>query len=155
MPRRRIPKTRTILADPLYESRLVHRIVNHFMKKGKKLLAYKIIYDAMKEIERVTKQEPLIIIEKAVENVKPAFEIKAKRIGGSTYQIPLSVKKERAIAISIRWLLSSSKNRQGKNMVLKMSKEFIEASKKTGNAFRKREEVQKMADANKAFAKNQ
>ena len=154
MSRRRIPKTRTVLADPRYESRLVHKIVNHLMKKGKKLLAYKIIYGAMKKIEKATKEEPIIIIEKAVENVRPAVEIKAKRVGGSTYQIPLSVKKERGIAISIRWLLSSSKNRNGKDLVLKISKEFIEASKKTGNAFRKKEEVQKMADANKVFAKN-
>ena len=153
MPRRRNPKTRLVTPDPVYKNRLIHIIVNHLMKKGKKLLAYKIFYDAMKEIKNITEEDPVKVIEEAVKNAKPVLEVKAKRVGGSTYQVPLKVNHSRGTALSIRWLLASSRSRSGKSMTLKITKEFIEAFKKTGNAIRKRDEVHRMANANKVFAK--
>ena len=153
MPRRRNPKTRLVTPDPVYKSPLIHTIVNHLMKKGKKLLAYKIFYDAMKEIKNITEEDPVKVIEGAVKNATPVLEVKAKRVGGSTYQIPLKVNKPRGTALSIRWLLASSRSRSGKSMTLKITREFIEAFKKSGNAIRKKEEVHRMANANKVFAK--
>ena len=153
MPRRRTPKKRTLTPDPVYDSRLVHTIVNHLMKEGKKSLAYKIFYDAMEQIKNTTQQDPVKVIEQAVRNATPLVEVKAKRIGGSTYQVPLAVKTERGTALSIRWLLASCRSRSGRSMISKVTNEFIEASKNTGNAIRKRDEVHRMAEANKAFAK--
>ena len=153
MPRRRITKTRTLTPDPVYNSSLIHTIVNHLMKKGKKSLAYKIFYDAMKEIQIITKKDPVKIIEQAVQNATPLVEVKAKRIGGSTYQIPLMVNSKRGTTLGIRWLISSSRNRYGKSMISKVTNEFIDASKKKGNAVQKRDDIQRIADANKAFAK--
>ena len=153
MPRRRTPKKRTLTPDPVYNSRLVHTIVNHLMKEGKKSLAYKIFYDAMEEIKNTTQQDPVKVIEQAVRNATPLVEVKAKRIGGSTYQVPLAVKTERGTALSIRWLLASCRSRSGRSMISKVTNEFLEASKNMGNAIRKRDEVHRMAEANKAFAK--
>ena len=153
MPRRRITKTRTLTPDPVYNSSLIHTIVNHLMKKGKKSLAYKIFYDAMKEIGNITQKDPVKVIEQAVQNATPVVEVKAKRIGGSTYQIPLVVNSKRGTTLGIRWLLSSSRKRYGKSMISKVTNEFIDASKKKGNAIQKRDEIQKIADANQAFGK--
>lgn len=153
MPRRRTPKKRTLSADPVYNSRLVHTIVNHLMKNGKKSLAYKIFYGAMKQIADTTQQDPVKIIEEAIRNATPLVEVKARRVGGSTYQVPLAVSSDRGTALAIRWILSSSKTRAGRNMVVKVTNEFLDASKNIGNAIRKRDEVHKMAEANKAFAK--
>ena len=153
MPRRRITKTRTLTPDPVYNSSLIHTIVNHLMKKGKKSLAYKILYEAMKEIRNITQKDPVKVIEQAVQNATPSVEVKAKRIGGSTYQIPLTVNSKRGTTLSVRWLVSSSRNRFGKSMISKLTNELIDASKKKGNAVQKRDEIQKIADANQAFAK--
>lgn len=153
MPRRRTPKKRTLTPDPVYHSRLVHTIVNHLMKEGKKSLAYKIFYDAMKKIANTTQQDPVKVVEQAVRNATPLVEVKAKRIGGSTYQVPLAVNSERGTALSIRWLLSSCRSRSGRDMISKVTNEFLDASKNMGNAIRKRDEVHRMAEANKAFAK--
>jgi len=153
MPRRRTPKKRTLSSDPVYNSRLVHTIVNHLMKDGKKSLAYKIFYGAMKEIADTTQQDPVKIVEEAIRNATPLVEVKARRVGGSTYQVPLAVNSERGTALAVRWILSSSKTRSGRNMVVKVTNEFLDASKNIGNAIRKRDEIHKMAEANKAFAK--
>nr|YP_009106689.1 ribosomal protein S7 [Pseudochloris wilhelmii]AIT95540.1 ribosomal protein S7 [Pseudochloris wilhelmii] len=153
MPRRRTPKKRIVLPDPVYESRLIELLVRQIMRQGKKSLAYKIIYDCMNQLADTTQQEPLAVIEQAVRNATPLLEVKARRIGGSTYQVPLEVRPDRGTALAIRWILTSCRNRAGKTMANKLTQEFIDASKNTGNAVRKREEMHKMADANKAFAK--
>lgn len=123
------------------------------MKKGKKSVAYKIVYDAMKNIHLITHKNPVHVIEQAVKNVTPADEVKAKRIGGATYQVPLKVEPERGTTLSIRWLLSASRKKSGKRktMVSRVTHEFIEASKNAGSAVGKRAEIQKIADINRAF----
>jgi small subunit ribosomal protein S7 len=153
MPRRRTPKKRFLSPDPVYDSRLIHMIVNRLMKKGKKSLAYKLIYQSMQQIAEVTQQDPVKLIEHAVRNVTPLVEVKARRVGGSTYQVPIEVDPDRGTALAIRWILSSCRNRSGKNMISKLTNEFIDCSKSIGNAIRKRDEIHKMAEANKAFAK--
>ena len=154
MSRRRTPKKRVLTADPVYDSRLVHIIVNHLMKKGKKSLAFRIFYEAMQQIGEITQQDPVQIIEQAVRNATPLVEVKARRVAGSTYQVPLEVNPERGTALAIRWILVSCRNRAGKQMVSKLTNEFLDASKNIGNAIRKRDEVHRMAEANTAFAKH-
>lgn len=153
MSRRRTPKKRIILPDPLYNSILIHMIVNRLMKNGKKSLAYKIFYQTLLEIKQKTDQDPLQIIEQAISNVTPGVIVKARRMGGSTFQVPLAIDKQVGIGLAIRWLLVACRNRAGKSMVGKLTSEFLDASKNQGNAIRKRDEVLKMAEANKAFAK--
>ncbi len=153
MSRRRIPKKRIVMPDPVYDSRLVELIVRQIMRKGKKSLAYKIMYDAMSQISDITQQDPLIIIEQAIRNATPLVEVKARRVGGSTYQVPLEVLPERGTALAIRWILIACRNRSGKTMAIKLTNELLEASKNSGSAIRKRDEMHKMAEANKAFAK--
>ena len=153
MPRRRTPKKRFLSPDPVYDSRLIHMIVNHLMKKGKKSLAFRLLYQSMIQIGETTQQDPVKIVEQAIRNATPLVEVKSRRIGGSTYQVPLEVNPERGTALAIRWLLNSCRSRAGKNMVGKLTNEFIDASKNVGNAIRKRDEVHRMAEANKAFAK--
>jgi small subunit ribosomal protein S7 len=153
MSRRSTPKKKSLVPDPVYDSHLVHMIVNHLMKKGKKALAYRIFYDSMKQIGETTQQDPVKIIEQAIRNATPLVEVKARRVGGSTYQVPLEVKPERGTALAIRWILSSCRSRSGRNMISKLTNEFLDASKNMGNAIRKRDEIHRMAEANKAFAK--
>ena len=153
MSRRRTPKKRNVMPDPVYDSRLVELIVRQIMRKGKKSLAYKIMYESMNQIAETTQQEPLVIIEQAIRNATPLVEVKARRVGGSTYQVPLEILPERGTALAIRCVLSAGRNRSGRNMASKLSNELLDASKNSGNAVRKRDEVHKMAEANKAFAK--
>jgi small subunit ribosomal protein S7 len=153
MSRRRTPKKRPIPADPIYDSRLMQMIVNHLMKKGKKSIAFRILYDSMKQLGENTQQDPVNIVEQAIRNATPLVEVKARRIGGSTYQVPLEVSPDRGTALAIRWILFSCRSRSGKSMVTKLTNEFLEASKNMGNAIRKRDEMHRMAEANKAFAK--
>jgi small subunit ribosomal protein S7 len=153
MPRRRTPKKRIILPDPVYDSRLIEMIVNRLMKKGKKSLAYRLLYQTLKQIASTTQQDPIKLIEEAVRNATPLVEVKARRVGGSTYQVPVEVNPERGTALALKWILTASRNRPGKTMITKLTNEFLDASKNIGNAIRKRDEVHKMAEANKAFAK--
>lgn len=153
MSRRRIPKKRIVMPDPIYDSRVVELVVRQIMRKGKKSLAYRIMYEAMTQIADTTQQDPLIVIEQAIRNATPLVEVKARRVGGSTYQVPLEVLPERGTALAIRWILIACRNRTGKNMASKLTGELIEASKNSGSAIRKRDEMHKMAEANKAFAK--
>ena len=153
MSRRRTPKKRFLSPDPVYDSHLVHMIVNHLMKKGKKSLAYRMFYESMKQIGDSTQQDPVKIVEQAVRNATPLVEVKARRVGGSTYQVPLEVTPERGTALAIRWILTSCRGRSGRNMISKLSNEFLDASKNLGNAIRKRDEIHRMAEANKAFTK--
>lgn len=153
MSRRRTPKKRILSADPVYDSRLIHIIVNHLMKKGKKSLAFRLFYAALQQIGEITQQDPIQVIEQAIRNATPLVEVKARRVGGSTYQVPLEVNPERGTALAIRWILISCRARSGKTMILNLTNEFLDASKNMGNAIRKRDEVHRMAEANKAFAK--
>ena len=150
---RQSPRKHILKKDPVYNSELIEMIVNHLMKNGKKSLAYRIIYQSIKKIEEVTQQNPITIINEAIKNATPKLEVKAKRIGGSTYQVPLEVNPTRGTALAIRWILISCRKKTGRTMVLRLTNEFLDASKKTGDAVKKREEVQKMAEANKVFAK--
>lgn len=153
MPRRRTPKKRVLTPDPVYDSRVIHMIVNRLMKKGKKSLAYSLFYKSMKQIAETTQQDPVKIVEQAVKNATPLVEVKARRVGGSTYQVPVEVDPGRGTALAIRWILIACRNRSGKSMISKLTNEFIDASKSLGNAIRKKDEVHKMAESNKAFAK--
>jgi len=153
MSRRRVIKKRYISADPVYNSRLVHMVTNRLMKNGKKALAYRLLYQALKQIGDITEQDPIKVMEQAVRNATPSVEVKSRRIGGSTYQVPLEVGPERGTALAISWLLTSCRTRSGRDMVTNLTNEFLDASKSMGNAIKKRDEVHKMAEANKAFAK--
>lgn len=153
MPRRRTPKKRVLLPDPVYNNRLIEMIVNRLMKKGKKSLSYRLIYQTLKQVAEITDQDPVKIIEQAVRNATPLVEVKARRVGGSTYQVPVEVSPERGTTLALKWILSSCRNRSGKTMISKLTNEFLDASKNLGNAIRKRDEIHKMAEANKAFAK--
>lgn len=153
MSRRHRAKKRIITSDPTYDSRLVHMFVNRVMKNGKKTLAYKIVYQTMDLITKKTEQNSLQILEQAVQNVKPLVEVKAQRVGGSAYQVPLEVNTERGIVLAIQWILSAARNRSGSSSVLKLTNEILDAANKTGGAMKRRSEVHRMAEANKAFAK--
>eukprot|EP00963_Diacronema_lutheri_P014571 scaffold3210_cov4495-Pavlova_lutheri.AAC.7 len=138
--------------DPVYRSRLLHMIVNHLLKSGKKALAYRTLYQTLQKIEESTGQDAIQILEQAIRNVTPLVEVKARRVGGSTYQVPIEVQPERGTALAIRWLLQSSRNRSGRDIQSKLTQELIDASNHLGNAIRKRDETHRMAEANKAFA---
>jgi small subunit ribosomal protein S7 len=153
MPRRRTPKKKSVPPDPIYQNRLLQMIVNSLMKKGKKSLAYRICYRSMTQLKVITQKDPIIVIEQAIRNVTPLVVVKARRMGGSTYQVPLKVDPNQGTALAIRWILSSCRGRSGRDMVSKLTNEFLDASKNMGNAIRKKDEVHRMAEANKAFAK--
>ena len=153
MSRRTTAKKRLALPDPIYNSRLVSMLTVRILQEGKKHLAQRIIYQALDIIKEKTGEEPLNILETAIRKVTPLVEVKAKRIGGSTYQVPLEILPERGTALAIRWILSACRNRAGRNMASKLTNELLDASKNSGNAIRKRDEIHKMAEANKAFAK--
>lgn len=152
MSRRNTPKKRPISADPIYRSRLVSMVISQILKNGKKSLAHQIFYQTMKNIEEKTEKDPLKVLQQAVLNATPLVEVKARRIGGSTYQVPREVKPERGTALALRWLLSSARKRPGRDMASKLTNEFVDAANEVGNAIRKREETHRMAEANKAFS---
>lgn len=153
MPRRQIKKKRAVITDPVYNNRLIELVVCQLMRQGKKSLAYRIIYESMNKLAEKTQKDPLIIIEQAIRNLIPLVEVQARRIRGSTYQVPLEVQSERGIALAIRWIVTAARKRTAKTMVQKLTSELFEASKKSGGAIRKRDQVQKMAEKNKGFAK--
>ncbi len=152
MPRRReIPK-REVLPDPKFNDRLVTKFINGIMKDGKKQVAEGIFYGACDIIERKAKQEPLKVFATAMENVKPLVEVKARRVGGSTYQVPVEVRPERRTALAMRWLITFSRERGEKTMQEKLAAEMLDAAANRGNAVKKKEDIHRMAEANKAFA---
>lgn len=153
MSRRHRAKKRTILPDPTYDSRLVHMLVNRVMKNGKKTLAYRIVYQTMEQLAEKTKQDPVQVLEEAVNNVKPVVEVKAQRIGGSAYQVPLEVNHERGTVLAIQWILRAAKIRSGNSSISKLTNELLDASNKLGGAIKRRSEIHRMAEANRAFAK--
>jgi small subunit ribosomal protein S7 len=152
MPRRREVTKREILPDPKYKNALVARFVNNIMERGKKSVAEGIFYGAMELIQKRTQEDPLRLFEKSVGNVKPVIEVKSRRVGGATYQVPTEVRPERRTALAIRWLISYAGERSEKSMQEKLAGELIDAANNRGGAIKKREDVHKMAEANKAFA---
>ncbi len=152
MPRRREVTKREILPDPKYKNALVARFVNNIMERGKKSVAEGIFYRAMDLIQQRTQEDPLKLFEKSVSNVKPIIEVKSRRVGGATYQVPTEVRPERRTALAIRWLIAYSGERSEKSMEEKLAGELIDAANNRGGAIKKREDVHKMAEANKAFA---
>lgn len=152
MSRRGVVQRRPIPPDSVYNSRLISMIMRRIMRHGKKSLAARIVYDAMKTIQERTGTEPLEIFERAVRNATPLVEVKARRVGGATYQVPMEVRSERGITLAMRWLVQFSRQRPGRTMASKLANELMDAANETGNAIRKREETHRMAEANKAFA---
>nr|UXE30621.1 ribosomal protein S7 [Ostreobium quekettii]UXE30697.1 ribosomal protein S7 [Ostreobium quekettii]UXE30773.1 ribosomal protein S7 [Ostreobium quekettii]UXE30849.1 ribosomal protein S7 [Ostreobium quekettii] len=148
MSRNKKIKKQLVMPDPFFDSILIQKITNKLMKKGKKTLAHKIINQTIKEIEKKTQKDPVQIIEQAIANVAPAIEIKARRIGGAVYSIPIELDSERGISVAIRWILNSCNNQSGKPYEIRLSNELIDASKKIGSAIRKREETHKIAESN-------
>ena len=152
MPRRREVEKRDILPDHKFYNKLVAKFVNYLLKKGKKSVAESILYGAFDIIEKKLKEQPVELFEKAVNNVKPVIEVKSRRVGGSTYQVPTEVVPARRTALAIRWLISNAQERTEKTMREKLSGELIDAANNRGGAIKKKESVHKMAEANKAFA---
>ncbi len=150
--RKRRAVKRDVLADPIYNSKLVTKIINTIMKDGKKGIAQTIFYDAMKIVKEKTNQEPMDVLNKALENISPALEVKSRRVGGANYQVPIEVKADRKQALGIRWLINYARLRGGHSMADNLANEIIDASNGTGAAVKKREETHRMAEANKAFA---
>jgi small subunit ribosomal protein S7 len=152
MPRRReVPKRETI-PDPIFNSKLVTRCINVIMETGKKSLAERIFYDAMEIVKERTNEDPVKVFHKAVENIKPVVEVKSRRVGGSTYQVPTDVRPERRMALALRWLASHARKRSEKTIAEKFAGEVVDAFRGTGSAVKKREDTHRMAEANKAFA---
>lgn len=143
---------KTKKADPIYRNRLVNMLVNRILKNGKKSLAYKILYQSMINIKRKTDKNPLSVLRQAIRKVTPNIKVKARRIGGSTYQVPVEIQSFQGKALAIRWLLQACHKRSGKNMASKLSYEIMDAARNNGNAVRKKEEIHRMAEANKAFS---
>ncbi len=152
MPRRREVQKRKILPDPKFQDRLVTKFVNNLMRRGKRSTAEQICYGALELVQERAKEEPLKLFKKALENIKPVVEVKSRRVGGATYQVPVEVRQDRRVALGMRWLISYSKDRGEKTMREKLAGEILDASNNRGNAVKKREDTHKMAEANKAFA---
>jgi small subunit ribosomal protein S7 len=152
MPRRRVAEKREILPDPVYHNRLVARFINCMMRAGKKSLAEGIFYQSMGIIEGRMKTDPLAVFRQAVDNVKPAVQVKSRRVGGATYQVPVEVRADRRLSLAVRWLISFARERSEKTMEERLAAELIEAASNRGAAVKKKEETHRMAEANKAFA---
>ncbi len=152
MPRRREIAERHIISDAKYDSKLVAKFIKSIMRDGKKSLAESILYDAFSIIEKKTSDAPLKTFEQAVENVKPAVEVKSRRVGGSTYQVPTEIRSSRRTALGIRWLIGFARKRSEKSMSEKLAAEILDAANNRGSSAKKKEDTHKMAEANKAFA---
>ena len=152
MSRRSVNKKRPVPPDPLYNSRLVNMTIRRVMKSGKNSLASRIVYDAFTTIGERTGKEPLEVFEQAIKNLTPLVEVKARRVGGATYQVPMEVQPARGTTLALRWLIHFSRNRGGRTMSSRLANEIMDAANETGAAIKKREETHRMAEANKAFA---
>ncbi len=150
--RKRQAIKRDVLADPIYNSKMITKLINGIMQDGKKGTAQKILYSALDIVKEKTNKDPLEVLNQAFENIKPALEIKSRRIGGSNYSVPMEVREDRANALTLRWLIQYAKNRTGKGMAENLAAEIIDASNGIGGAVKKREDTHKMAEANKAYA---
>ena len=152
MPRKGPIPRREVLPDPVYNSRLAARFINRLMYNGKKGVAEKIFYAALDQLGEKTTEDPMRAFEKALDNVKPHLEVKARRVGGATYQVPMDVRPDRQVSLSVRWLISYARGRGEKGMINKLAAEFVDAYNNRGGAVKKREDTHRMAEANKAFA---
>ncbi len=152
MPRRRSPEKRKVLPDPKYKDVILAKFMNNLMKDGKKSIAEKIVYGAFDQISKDSKDEPLNIFMKALEETSPVVEVKSRRVGGANYQVPIEIRPSRRQALAMRWIVEAARKRSEKSMHLRLAGELKDASEKKGAAVRKKEEVHKMAEANKAFS---
>lgn len=150
--RKRRAEKRDVLPDPIYNSKVVTKLVNQIMLDGKKGTAQKILYKAFDIIAETTKKPALEVYEAAMENIRPALEVKSRRVGGSNYQVPIEVSEERSQTLALRWLVKYAKTRNGKGMAINLANEIMDAANNTGGAVKKKEDTHKMAEANKAFA---
>ena len=152
MPRRRVVAKREVLPDPKYKSQMLAKFMNHAMVDGKKSLAEHIVYGALDKVSEKTGKDPMEVFEKAIEDLKPMVEVKSRRVGGATYQVPVEVRPNRRTALSMRWIVEAARKRGEKSMHLRLAGEILDAVEGKGSAMKKREDVHRMADANKAFS---
>jgi len=152
MPRRRVVQKRRTIPDPKYGDRLVARFTNVIMNDGKKSTAERALYGAFRVIESKTRNDPLAMFRRALDNVRPRVEVKSRRVGGATYQVPVEVRPERATSLAMRWIVVAARTRQGRSMSDKLANELIDAANERGEAVKKREDTHRMAEANKAFS---
>lgn len=152
MPRRRVAAKREILPDPKYGSDRLAKFMNHVMESGKKATAERIVYGALTKVEERTKKDPLELFDKALESIQPLVEVKSRRVGGATYQVPVEVRPSRRTALAMRWLVDFARKRGEKSMDLRLAGEIMDAAEGKGAAVKKREDVHRMAEANKAFS---
>ncbi|HBQ61524.1 MAG TPA: 30S ribosomal protein S7 [Balneolaceae bacterium] len=150
--RRKTAEKRDVQADPIFEDKLVTRFVNNLMRDGKKNVARKIVYQAFELIEEKTGETGIDVFRNALQNSTPVVEVKSRRVGGATYQVPIEVRQERGTALGMRWLIKAARGRNDKSMSIRLSRELMDASNNEGGAVRKKDETHRMADANKAFA---
>lgn len=152
MPRKGPVKKRPIVPDPIYKSQLVARLISLILRRGKRSLAERIVYDAFNVINQKTKDSPLSIFKKALNNARPHLAVKPRRVGGATYQVPIEVPEERGIVLAMRWIINFAKAQKGKAMYERLASEILNAANNTGSSIKKRDDTHKMAEANKAFA---
>jgi|TARA_X000001036_G_scaffold287160_1_gene266755 small subunit ribosomal protein S7 len=152
MSRRNKAQRALVQPDPVYNSRLVTLLVSRILKSGKKSIAQAIVYNSLEIISEKTEENPVLVLEKAVKNVTPQVEVKSRRVGGSTFQVPIEIRAYRGTNIALQWIKESAKGRSGKSMSFKLANEILDAVKDNGNAIKKKEQMHKMAEANKAFA---
>lgn len=152
MPRKKITRKKEIFYDPVYNSSLINKLINNVMLDGKKALAQTIVYGAMDVVKEKLKEDPLKIVLKAIENVRPHMETRSRRVGGATYQVPMDVRKERSYSLALRWLVGNAKDRSGKSFQEKLVGELMDAYNLKGGAIKKKETIHKMAESNRAFA---
>lgn len=152
MPRRGAAPRRELTPDPIYDSILVTQIINKVLQRGKRTLAERVVYDALKIIEEKTGTEPLTAVKRAVDNVRPQLEVKSRRVGGATYQVPIEVRPRRATTLSIRWIVGFARDRRERTMAERLANELLDASNGIGSSVKKKDDTHRMAEANKAFA---
>jgi len=152
MPRRRVAAKREILPDPKYGNQMVAKFVNILMKNGKKSIAEKIVYGALDQVTKKSSDESLNVLSRALENIRPMVEVKSRRVGGATYQVPVEVRSNRGQTLAMRWLVDAARSRNEKSMGLRLAAELLDASENRGTAVKKREDTHRMAEANKAFS---
>jgi len=152
MSRKKTQPKKVVIPDPIFNSTIIPKLINSIMYDGKKVVAEKIVYEAIEKIKSKTKEEPINVFNEAINNIRPTVEVRSRRVGGATYQVPVEVKSKRAQALAIRWLVDASRKRKDKHMSDKIFNELYDAYEKKGSAVKKREDVHKMAESNKAFA---
>ena len=152
MPRKKMSLAREIPPDPVYGSIMLQKLINNVMLGGKKSLAEKIVYGALEIVKQRTKKEPLEVFETALEKVRPLVEVKPRRVGGSTYQVPIEVEKSRGEKVALKWIVRAARDRSGKSMIEKLAAEIIDASNETGGAYKKKLDIHRMAEANRSYS---